>query len=61
MGWRLLERRQPIHLYRRRLSVLLELVPYWGWRYPYAYYSYYPSYWYAYDSCSVSRQRFFGP
>ena len=24
-------------------------------------YSYYPSYWYAYDSCSVSRQRFFGP
>jgi len=35
--------------------------PYWGWRYPYAYYNYYPSYWYAYDSCSVSRQRFFGP
>jgi len=40
--------------------------PYWGWRYPYSYYSYYPyryypSYLYAYDSCSVSRQRFFGP
>ena len=30
MEWRLLERRQPIHLYRRRLSVLLELVPILG-------------------------------
>jgi hypothetical protein len=28
--WRLLERRQPIHLYRRRLSVLLEMVPILG-------------------------------
>ena len=34
--------------------------PYWGGGYPYSY-SYYPSYLYAYDSCSVSRQRFFGP
>ena len=30
MEWRLLGRRQPIHLYRRRLSVLLELVPILG-------------------------------
>ena len=30
MEWRLLERRQPIYLYRRRLSVLLELVPILG-------------------------------
>ena len=29
--------------------------------YSYYPYTYYPSYWYAYDSCSVSRQRFFGP
>src|SRR6476646_7865229 len=38
--------------------------PYWGWRYPYSYYSYYPywyypSYGYKYDDCSVSRRRYF--
>jgi hypothetical protein len=43
--------------------------PCWGWSVPYAFnygyysYGYYPSYWYdyGYDSCSISRKRFFGP